>query len=140
MPMGAANPPLELITFDQALAMAQGHKHLLLGNGFSRALRNDIFAYDALFRRADFSKLDPRVRNTFEALDTSDFEIVMRALRSAARVLAVYKDDPELVKALQDDADALREVLARAIADSHPAGPFEIEAQQYASCRRFLSN
>jgi hypothetical protein len=66
---------VELLTFQDALARAPANKqpHLLLGNGFSRACRNDIFAYDALFDRADFNRLSPSARQAFEALETTDF-------------------------------------------------------------------
>ena len=44
---------VKLLTFDQALKQADGGKrHLLLGNGFSRACRNNLFAYEALFKQA----------------------------------------------------------------------------------------
>ena len=43
-------------TFAEALQRTRDapKRHLMLGNGFSRALRDDIFAYGALFDRADF--------------------------------------------------------------------------------------
>jgi hypothetical protein len=69
-----------IISFEEALAKSEGKKHLLLGNGFSRACRDDIFAYSALFQRADFSALSPTARNAFDSLGTTDFEIVMKAL------------------------------------------------------------
>lgn len=49
----------QLHTFDTALGHVRGGRapHLLLGNGFSRACREDIFAYGALFDRADFARL-----------------------------------------------------------------------------------
>ena len=48
---------MALLTFEQALARVRAGKvpHLLLGNGFSRACREDIFADHALFDRADFN-------------------------------------------------------------------------------------
>ena len=50
---------IDLLSFDEVLTKGAGFpkRHLLLGNGFSRALRNDIFSYDALFDRAEFSTL-----------------------------------------------------------------------------------
>lgn len=41
-----------------------------LGNGFSRACRNDLFAYDALFDRAR-DRLSPSAKQAFEALGTT---------------------------------------------------------------------
>lgn len=114
--------------------------HVLLGNGFSRACRDDIFAYTALFDRADFRNLSPLARQSFDVLGTTDFEVVMRALKDAARLIDIYApDSPELAKRLREDADGLKEVLVRAIADNHPAYPGEIPTERYAACRRFLA-
>jgi hypothetical protein len=113
--------------------------HALLGNGFSRACRDDIFAYGALFDRADFAALSSAARAAFDALGTRDFEIVIHALRRAVRLLTVYDGDPSLAARLQADADGLREVLVTAIASSHPDHPNEIRDEQYAACRTFLS-
>jgi len=46
-----------LLTFQQALDKAAGYskRHLLLGNGFSIALKPDIFSYGSLYENADFS-------------------------------------------------------------------------------------
>lgn len=131
----------EVITFQRALERAEGQRHLLLGNGFSRACRDDIFSYDALFNRARFGALSPAARNAFGALDTTDFEIVIRALKQAARLAAVYlENDPEFARRLNVDADSLRELLATTIAASHPDRPADIHDEQYAACRAFLSN
>ncbi len=114
---------------------------MLVGNGFSIACRGDIFSYGALFERADFSALGPEVSAAFKRLGTTDFEDVMRALRNASALLRLYKpSDKALAGRLEDDANALREVLVNAIAQSHPEHPFEIDADDYAACRRFLSN
>jgi len=113
--------------------------HLLVGNGFSRALRNDIFSYDALFNRADFGRLPDTARAAFTAIGTTDFEFVMRTLRSAASLLEVYlPNDLALRQQLLADANALRELLAATIAANHPEGPFEIDDEAYAACRKFL--
>lgn len=131
----------ELITFQDALARAQGKKHLFLGNGFSRACRNDIFAYDALFTRADFRNLSQVARRAFDVLGTKDFEVVMRALRTASLLAQLYApDNPALARVLFEDADGLREVLASAIAQNHPDRPSDIQDEAYAACRRFLAN
>jgi hypothetical protein len=65
----------------------------------------------------------------------------MRALRNAARLMTIYgPDNPEFARRLQEDADGLREVLVRAIADNHPAWPGEIAAERYGACKRFLEH
>lgn len=122
-------------------ARATGHIHALLGNGFSRACRDDIFAYGALFDRATFSRLSPNCRAVFDSLNTTDFEVVIRALKSAAFVLETYDaEQTALTELLRADADGLREVLVAAIADSHPDWPGEIAPEKFAACKQFLSN
>ncbi len=128
-----------IIAFEEALAQAEGNKHLLLGNGFSRACRDDIFAYEALFRRADFSGLRATARQAFDALRTTDFEVVMRALRTAESLVRLHEpNNATLAPNLLRDADGLRDVLASAIAQNHPARPNDISTQSYEACRRFL--
>jgi Domain of unknown function (DUF4917) len=129
-----------ILNFEDALQRAENrHKHVLLGNGFSRACRNDIFAYEALFDRADFTNI-PLARRAFEALNTTDFERVMNALRMAALLIPVFApDQPALAATMARQADALRDVLASAIAQNHPDKPFDINDEQYAACRRFLN-
>lgn len=133
---------VDLISFDEALHRGAAlRRHVLLGNGFSRALRNDIFSYDALFDRADFGALSLAARRAFDVLGTTDFEVVMRALRAAASLVEVYEEsNPYLSARLRDDAQRLREVLVQTIADNHPSRPGDVPTAAYARCRAFLSN
>jgi len=132
----------DTVSFDGALAVApESNKHVLLGNGFSRACRNEIFAYGRLFERADFSRLSPFAQQAFGVLATTDFEIVMEGLKRAAKLLRLYhSSDTGIAAQFEADALGLREVLVSAIADSHPARPGDIELTQYAACKRFLAN
>ncbi len=133
--------PPQVITFQQALERATETRHVLLGNGFSRACQDDIFSYEALFNQAHFEGLSHAARNAFGALNTTDFEVVIRALRQAALLAEVYQENnPELAQRLNADADGLRELLATTIAASHPDRPADISNEQYAACREFLSN
>ena len=133
---------MKLMSFSDALeASRQTKRHLLLGNGFSIACRPGIFVYKKLFEQADFSKLSPSAKKTFAALNTQDFEKVIKALRDAKAVLAAYDGVPsKLLATLQKDADNLRELLVQTIASSHPEQPGEIEEYEYAACRQFISN
>ncbi len=140
-----AKPPggLDLISFKEALTLAgTGKRHLLLGNGFSIALRPDIFTYNTLLERAtESNRLSKELANVFAKLGTTDFEMVMEALENAAVLVFLYEEsNPKLAKRLQQDAARLRDVLAETIADHHPARPHDVKKDQYASCRRFLSN
>jgi len=116
------------------------NKHLLLGNGFSIALKPDIFSYGSLYDNADFTAI-PHVPKLFDALRTKDFEIVIRHLQDAATVVDIYRPDlPKLSKKLRDDAAAVKDALVTAIAKRHPDRPYDVSAKQYAACRAFLSH
>ena len=132
----------EILSYEQALDAASGHtkRHLLLGNGFSRACRDDVFAYGKLFEQADFKSLSPMAKRAFDVLSTTDFEVVMRALREASKLASVYAaEKPALAEALVRDAAGLRDVLAKAIAESHPGRPSSVSESEYRHCRAFLS-
>jgi hypothetical protein len=136
-------PRPEVISFADALAAVPEttKRHLLLGNGFSRALRDDVFSYTALLEQADFTGLSPTARNAFTALGTTDFEVVMRALRNASALIALYAPgNKELPVRLREDADGLRELLVTTIATNHPNRPSDIAAEAYVRCRTFLAN
>ena len=133
----------DVVSFAEALERVPPNvkKHVLLGNGFSRACRDDIFSYDALFDQANFNTLSPTARAAFDALTTTDFEVVMRALRQAAALAQIYaQNDPRLPDRLRADADSLRDLLAETIAHSHPDRPGDIELVRYAACRLFLNH
>jgi hypothetical protein len=134
----------KLSTFDQALQASSSGRtrpHLLLGNGFSRAWRDDLFAYDALYEQATFDELSPAVPGLFDSLGTRDFEVAMRALRTGAEVLRVYgPQHGELHDQIRRDAEGLKGVLVRAIAGNHPSRPADVSTSQYAACKKFLSN
>jgi hypothetical protein len=61
---------MAILAFEAAIEEAQRYskRHLLLGNGFSIALRPNIFQYGKLYEQADFSKLSPTAKLAFEAL------------------------------------------------------------------------
>jgi hypothetical protein len=133
----------EVRSFQEVLGLVpqRTKPHLLLGNGFSRACRNDIFAYDALFNRSDFTSLSSRARSAFDRLGTTDFEIVMKALRNASVLVELYDPESrELSERLLSDGEGLREVLVGAIAGNHPALPSEIGSEAYSACKLFLSH
>jgi len=130
-------PPL--LSYSDVTDRSQGmKKHLLLGNGFSIACRQDLFKYDSIFERSDFSGM-PRARKAFDALSTTNFELVMRALRNFSLLANIYAPGNTASKqAAIEDAQALREVLVHAIADCHPSRPHDIKREEYAKCRNFL--
>lgn len=132
----------QLMTFDNALAASAeaSKRHLLLGNGFSIALRADIFSYTSLFENADFAAA-PHIIKLFEALQTNDFEIVIKHLLDTAKVVEVYRPKlTRLIDKLRDDASIIKDALVNAVARRHPDRPYDIEDIQYRACRLFLSN
>jgi hypothetical protein len=131
---------MKLPDFATALKSVKGDKlpHVLLGNGFSRACLDDIFSYDSLFDRSDFKDI-PYAREAFGALGTTDFEVVMKSLHHAAQLAVVYQDnDTALADRFAADAEKLKDVLVRAIAENHPEHPFVIPKEQYENCKSFL--
>ncbi|MCU1287250.1 MAG: hypothetical protein JWO13_3600 [Acidobacteriales bacterium] len=63
------------------------------------------------------------------------------ALRKSALLTELYlPTNPQLAARFQSDADALRSVLAAAIAQNHPERPADIAPERYRACRRFLDN
>ena len=133
---------MTVLTFAQAIDASAGYskRHLLLGNGFSIACRPNIFRYEKLFEQADFSALSSSAKATFAALNTTDFERVIKALRDAASLAKLYGATTAQIKAMLDDANALKELLVQTIAQSHPALPGDITDGEYAACQSFLDN
>ena len=131
---------MNVVSFEQALRETAGRKrHLILGNGFSIALKPDIFSYGSLFDNADFGDAK-HVPALFAALKTNDFEIVIRHLQDTARVVEVYRPKlTKLVARLRADAAAIKSALVNAIAARHPDRPYDIDPDQYRACRIFLS-
>jgi hypothetical protein len=129
-----------LLTFEQAIADSNqfSKRHLLLGNGFSIGCRAEIFHYASLFAEADFSAL-PEVQSVFQALETQDFEVAIRALESASKLLPIYSPGSASgITKMLEHAAALKEILVATIAKNHPANPNAISDEEFWSCRRFL--
>lgn len=133
---------MTIMSFEQAIIQSEeyGSRHVLLGNGFSIACRPDIFVYGRLFDHADFSTLSPAACKTFEVLNTQDFEYVIRVLRDASRMVALYNRVPkDLADRMRKDAEGLKSVLVNAIASRHPEMPSDISEDEYVACQHFLS-
>jgi|TARA_R110002033_G_scaffold126900_1_gene168527 hypothetical protein len=130
-----------VITFDEAMATVEdGDKpSILMGNGFSRAWRNDIFNYENLLDAADFNDRDAEIRALFGLLDTYDFEAVMRSLVSAKAVLEAYGGNTGLISLVKRDQQLLKDALIAAISTTHPDRPTAVTAAQYTTARTFLS-
>nr|VFK22151.1 MAG: protein of unknown function (DUF4917) [Candidatus Kentron sp. LPFa] len=133
-----------MMLFKEAIEISNQYKnkkrHVLLGNGFSIACKPNIFVYRRLFEQADFS-VSPAAERAFEALNTQDFEHVIRALRDASKLVSLYEDvRDDLSDQIRRDADGLKDVLVNTIASMHPDMPGDISEEKYVACRQFLSN
>lgn len=132
---------MPLQTFEDALGRVEvgGRLSLLIGNGFSRALRDDIFNYASLLDRADFGDRDGTLRQLFERLDTYDFEAVMRLLESTATVLETYGNSEALLNLVRQDQEQLKNALISAISSSHLERPQDVRTEQFSAARLFLA-
>lgn len=131
---------MEILSFEDALALAGEKRHLMLGNGFSVAVRPDIFRYGSLFGKANFTQF-PEVTKTFKNIASEDFEEAVQALESAALVLPGFMEDAQLVSdRMKECATKIKHVLVETIAGQHPARPGDLTNQQYESCIQFLKN
>ena len=128
------------MTFQEALASTVNVKrHLLLGNGFSIALFPNRFSYTSLLDSTDFTH-HPEAGQAFKTLGTSDFEVVINALRQSVLLSSLYGIDGEAKRKMSEHAEALKELLVQAIAGKHPERPGDITDVQYAACRCFLAH
>ncbi len=130
-----------ILPFNEAIDQSNnGKRHLMLGNGFSIALKPDIFTYDALYNDANFDSV-PHAQAIFDALETRDFESVIKVLVNMSQVLRAYDDVPDgLIEQIRADAEAIKTVLVNAIASRHPSRPYDVSDEEYAACRQFLSH
>jgi hypothetical protein len=133
---------VKVISFKEALKQSNDYKkrHLMLGNGFSIALRPEIFTYKSLLEEADFSEA-PHLSTVFEKIGTQDFEKVIRLLEDSAKILPIYagtSTDPSAQ--MQEDAKYLKGVLIKTVAQNHPEFPGAVDGDEFEACREFLSN
>ncbi len=131
---------MPLQTYEQALAQSQGAPlSLLLGNGFSRAWRDDIFNYANLLAQAEFGPRDQSLRQLFDRLETYDFEAVARSLQAAHLVVSIYSPDSPILNEINEDLERLKSALIVAISNTHPSHPGDVSDAEYTAVRQFLS-
>jgi hypothetical protein len=127
----------ETMSFDDAIrASSVFGRAVLLGNGFSIARGEDHFLYSNLLEMSGLPN-ESSIRDVFKALETVDFERVMKALEDAAQVECAY-GDMERAKRFRDDAATVREALIHAVREVHPEVHFEIPKEQCEACAKFL--
>lgn len=127
----------QLKTFEDCIAQAgTAKKHLMLGNGFSVSLFPSIFNYKRLAENIE----SERINMLFDAIDTHDFEFVMRRLLEAVDIVQHYDSSEGITEHIHEDIEELKKTLIHVISKSHPPKPSEITDHQYESCRKFLLN
>lgn len=127
-----------LLKFDDVIKKCTSLKvHLVLGNGFSIAKFPNIFTYDALFSRADFTGHD-RLKRVFGKLKSHDFEAVMRHLLMLVQSGEEYGVPANTLDEIKKDIEALKQVLVQTICNNHPDSPNDIDDTSYAKCFAFL--
>lgn len=86
------------------------------------------------------SRLYPQARHAFDSLRTTDFEIVIHALRQAVTLLPLYGGGDDAKNLMERHGEALKELLVQAIAGKHPERPGDVSEEQYRVCRQFLAH
>ncbi|GAA0008472.1 hypothetical protein ACVIWV_000726 [Bradyrhizobium diazoefficiens] len=124
------------IPFDQAIKDSNANRSLLIGNGFSIAQGGGKFSYGNLLDQSNLSA-GGSIRNVFNTLNTVDFELVMEALESAAKIEEAYGAN-DRAATFTTDAVSVREALIHAVREVHPAISLDIPQEQRDRCGQFL--
>lgn len=122
----------DVIDFEETMKRTEdGDRALLIGNGFS----THYFSYSNLLDRSGLAA-GTSVRSLFDALETVDFEAVVRALEGAVTVERTYGNDAHADE-LEADAQRVREALVEAVNSTHPAHREDLGVK-YTSSASFL--
>lgn len=129
----------DVTTYQEAIiALGNGRKHLLLGNGFSIAC-DPIFSYESLFDAAVKGGLSERAQAVFTRLGTNNFEGVMHLLERSHWIGELYgliksgTTSPMLV-----DVEIVKTTLVEAVAQSHLAHTGLIPEEKKRKALTFL--
>lgn len=124
----------DVIDFEEAMNRTEGEdRALLIGNGFSA----QYFSYSNLLEKSGLA-VGTSVRNLFDALETLDFEAVVRSLEAAVMVERAYGNDPHAEELLAD-AQRVREALVEAVNSTHPTHRSDL-GPKYTNSASFLEN
>lgn len=129
----------DFITFEDALKKAgRRTKNLLLGNGFSQALSNDLFSYKSLFESDKLSE-SKEIKKVFDAFETSNFEEVMEYYEYASKIFPFYCHNRIQSNLIISHMKELRSIFIKSINEIHPRTTKEIKKLQHIACKEFLS-
>ena len=113
-------------------------RHLLLGNGFSRAYDDNIFSYKSL---ASFAKKDGSnsITKLFDITKTSNFEEAIHSIDICLDIVSILKSDTKEIKQeLSDLSSKAKRSLIEAITFLHPENVFSLTEYQIDKCGYFL--
>lgn len=111
--------------------------NLLLGNGFSMSFNRDIFSYNALSKFIE--KLDDdTLHKLFDIVKTSNFELIMQQLETAAKIVAIFGGNKKQVEQINNASQELKKKLIEAVKELHPEHVFTIEDKESKHCASFL--
>jgi hypothetical protein len=132
----------DLINFDDAIretgSLSMFDRSLLLGNGFSIAQGSGRFSYQHLLDNAGLPSNGP-IKSIFEALNTFDFELVIKGLGQASKIATAYSNRA-VAELFSRDAVSVRDSLITAIRTVHPEVHFEIPDSQCKACSIVLNH
>ena len=111
---------------------------LLMGNGFSVGFDNSIFTYNALAKFLS-SKADPLINKLFDAVKTTNFEVVMRQLDATISLLESFNVDQKIIDQMLTASKKLKEGLIKSIQEMHPEHVFKVADEKSLSCANFLT-
>lgn len=140
--MNKEQETMKLLSFNQVLQMTElSKRHILLGNGFSRAFDSERFSYTSLkesaIQQGIITKED-KVYHVFDELKTSDFETVMKTLDDSEKILKIYDPQSQISMGIKNDSKKIKSYLAQVITNNHPDNSFSIGEEQKQSCINFL--
>jgi len=134
---------VKILSFAEALEDAHARCDdltVLLGNGFSIEYDHEKFAYESLAAEATLESLSVSKEELFAQLGTSNFEIIVDKLHTAAIIQSLYGGSNEIISKLKSDATVVRNGLADALAVRHPDSARSLLSEELTHARTFLGN
>ena len=135
----------KLISFSEAIsniAVLDGKKSLLIGNGFSMAYDVERFSFTNLLETAIDKGLiakDSEILKVFRRLNTADFEKVIRYLDQTCLVADIYFPDADKKK-IKEDIKKLKKHLVNTITNNHPDKSTDLDVARSQKCAEFFNN
>ncbi|HET9464314.1 MAG TPA: DUF4917 family protein, partial [Gemmatimonadales bacterium] len=133
---------IKVLEFKDAMLLAEessGKRHILLGNGFSIGA-HPLFKYDMLYEQARKAGLPKHVQEVFDHFGTANFEAVLRNLDEGDWLAGQYKlQKTDAALDMKADYERVKEALAEAVANSHPALPSIVGDDKLAAAAAFMA-